>query len=253
MKTAGISPRTLLQLVREARDGPRPSGPILVDGPLASHLARSLAEGGEPGLVVTARDPAAAACFVCVLGGAPKPEQLALLRRAARAGTPTVAVQTGDAQPHVPYVLAEDVVDCTPGQGFPVEEIAAAIVRGLGREAAALAALLPVLRPAAQRRLTLQAAGLAAGVAAAPWSSGAHLPVLVPLQARLLRDLDVTAGRPQPELGVSVGPELGGALAAGIAGRRLVRGLPFRGPLVRAAVAAGLTTGLAAAATRLRT
>jgi uncharacterized protein (DUF697 family) len=254
MNAAGVSPRLLLQLAREAREGGRPAGPVLVVGPLAAHLARSLAEGGDPALVTTAGAAERASVVVCVLGGAPKPEQLALLRAAARAGVPSVAVQTGEPA-HVPYVLPEDVVACTPGKGFPVPEIAAAVARGLGRDAAAVARRLPVLRPAAERRLTLRAAGVAAGVAAAPWGSAAHLPVLVPLQARLLRDLAVAEGRPLPssqqEVGVSVGPELGAALAVGLAARGLVRRLPLRGPLVRGAVAAGVTLGLASAA-RLR-
>ncbi len=256
MSLAGLSPGTLLRLAREAREGDHPSGPLLVAGPLAAQLAKSLAEGGDAALVRTAGDAASACALVCVLGGAPTPEQEAQLRVATRAGVPTIGVQVGDPEARVPYVLPGDVVVCNPGQGFPVADIAAAIVGGLGREAAPLAARLPALRPAAHRGLATRAAGAAAGMAAVPWGADEHLPQLVLLQTRLLRDLAVTAGRPAPttqqEVAAAVGPELGSALAVGIAARSLVRRLPLRNRLIDAAVAGGATLALATAATRLR-
>ncbi len=256
MNLFGLSPGAVLRLVREAGDGARPTGSLLIVGPLAPQLARLLAEGGEPGLVRVSGDPAAAAVVVCILGGEPAAEQLAMLRAATRAGVPTVAVQTGAENVPAPYVLAEDVVLCAPGAGFPVDEITTAVVRGLGRDAAALAARLPVLREATQRALTRRASGVAAGLSAAPWLTASRLPVLVPLQARLLRDLDVTAGNPAPSsqqaLGVAVGPELGAALAVGLAARSLVRRLPFRTPLLEAAVAGGATFALGRLAARVR-
>ena len=172
-------------------------------------------------------DPSSAGALVCVLGGAPTPEQETQLRVAARAGVPAIGVQTGDPETRIPYVLPGDVVVCPPGQGFPVAEIAAAVVAGLGREAAPLAARLPALRPAAERALAARAAGAAAGSGCVPWGTDEHLPLLVLLQARLLRDLAVTSGRPAPatqqEVGAAVGPELGSALAVGLAARSLVR------------------------------
>ena len=246
----------LLRLAREARESSRHSGPLLVVGPLAAQLARSLAEGGDAALVRTTGDAAYAGALICVLGGAPTPEQEAQLRLATRAGVPTIGVQVGDPEARVPYVLPSDMVVCSPGQGFPVADIAAAIVNGLGRQAAPLAARLPALREAAQRVLVSRAAGAAAGLAAVPWGTDEHLPALVPLQARLLRDLAITSGHPAPtnqqEVGAAVGPELGSALALGIAARSLVRRLPLRNRLIDAAVAGGATLALATAATRLR-
>ena len=256
MSPLGVSSGTVLRLVREAGAGARPLGSLLVAGPLAPQLVRLLVEGGDAGLVRTTGDPASAAVVVCILSGAPAPEQLTMLRAATRAGVPTVAVQMGDAGLRVPYVLPEDVVGCPPGSGFPIEEIAAAAVRGLGRDAAALAAALPVLRTATLGTLTARCAAVAAGLAAAPWAAAAKLPLLVPLQARLLRDLDVAAGRQvpstRPELGAAVGPELGAALAVGFAARTLVRRLPFSSRLVEAAVAAGGTLALGRLASRAR-
>jgi hypothetical protein len=256
MSLAGLSPGAVLRLAREARDGDHPAGPLLVIGPLSAQLAKSLADGGDASFVRTGGDASSAGAFVCVLGGAPTPEQEAQLRLAARAGVPTIGVQAGDPEARVPYVLPGDVVVCPPGQGFPVAEIAAAIVRGLGREAAPLAARLPVLRTPAHRVLAARAAGAAAGLAAVPWGTDEHMPVLVLLQARLLRDLAITSGRPAPatqqEIGTSVGPELGSAVALGIAARSFVRRLPVRNRLIDAAVAGGATLALATAAARLR-
>jgi hypothetical protein len=239
VNVAGLSPGGLLRLAREARGGDLPAGPVLVVGPLSAQLAKALAEGGDSALVRTAGDASSAGALVCVVGGAPTPEQNAQLRAATRAGVPTVAVQTGDPGTRVPYVLRSDVVVCRPGQGFPVREIADATVGGLGQDAAPLAARLPVLRPAAQHG-----------------NDEPQLPLLVLVQTRLLRSLAVASGRPAPstqqEVGATVGPELGAALAVGLGARSLVRRLPVRNRLVDAAVAAGATFALATAATRLR-
>jgi hypothetical protein len=114
--SAGISPRAVFTLVKEARDGSGPPAPILVSGPLAPQLARALADGGDAALVRTAGDPGHSSAVICVLAGAPSVEQLALLRVAARAGIPAVAVQTGDGPAAIRYVLPEDVVECPAGQ-----------------------------------------------------------------------------------------------------------------------------------------
>lgn len=255
MTILGVPLGTVFRLAREARDVGTP-GQLLVIGPLAPQLARLLvAEGGDRALVhVGGANPAGAAAVVCVLAGAPTAEQVAVLRSAARAGVPTVGVQTGDPAAAVPYVLAGDVVHCPPGQGFPVEEIAAALCRCLGRSAAPLAARLPALREAAARALTTRAVVTAAGLAA-PWAPRRHLPTLVPLQARMLRDLAVASGSPTPvtqeELGAAVGPELGVPLVVGVVARTLLRRLPRR-RAIDASVAGGVTLALAALARGLR-
>ena len=102
-------------------------------------LARELREGGDASAVVEDRVEGLA---VLVWLGAADEERL---RAASRAGVPIVAV-TDEAS--VPYVLATDLVRVPPGQGFPVEAIAAAIAARLGEDATVLAARLPVLRPA---------------------------------------------------------------------------------------------------------
>ena len=57
------------------------------------------------------------------------PRTSRLLRAAERADVPVVGVQTGTEVFDIPYVLATEVVMCSPGSGFPVEEIARAIAR----------------------------------------------------------------------------------------------------------------------------
>ena len=246
----------VLRLARDARDADARPAPLVVVGPLAPQLATALAAQGDPSLVLAGGDPRHAAAVVCVLGGAPTPEQERILRTATRAGTAVVGVQTGDPHARVPYVLAEHLVACPPGEGFPVGEIATALVAALDRDAAPLAARLPTLRPAAERLLARRGAARAAAVAVARSSPPAKLPVLVLLQAALLRDLEVTRGRPAPssqqEVATTAGVDVGAALATGLAARALVRRLPFRNGVVEAAVAGAGTLALAALAARAR-
>jgi len=257
MRMLGLQVGAVLRLVREARDGVSPHGSILVVGPLAPQLARLLAAGGGDRTLVRTGggDVSNTPAVVCVLAGEPTAEQTAALRSAARASVPAIAVQTGGGVASVPYVLAGDVITCPPGQGFPMDAIAAAVCRALGRRSAPLAARLPALREAAGCAIAGRAAGVAAGLAAVPWGSKAQLPLLVPLQARMLRDLAVVSGAPTPltqqGLATAVGPEVGAALGVGALARTLVRRLP-RSRLVDGAVAGGVTLALAEGARRLR-
>lgn len=255
----GFSAGDVVRLAREAREGAPQARPVLVLGPLAPQLTRALAAGADSHAVRTEGRPEQASALVCVLAGEPRAEQLELLRGAARALVPIVAVQTGEPRTRVPYVPAADVIDCPPGRGFPVDEIAATLVRVLGKDVTGVAARLPVLRDAALRRLVAESAGRAAVIAGAPWVRRSHLPLLVLLQARLLRDLATASGRPPPqtpqEVGVALGPELSGTLAVGLAGRALSRSVSWAGAPGRAAIALAGTLalgGLAATAhTRL--
>lgn len=252
MTRLGLPIGPLFRLLREAPEPLDPPGPIVVAGPLASQLARSLAANGDASLVRDRPGPEPAV-LVCVLAGDPSPEQSDLLRDAVRRGTPVVGVQTG-ATRDVPYIPAVDIVDCPPGSGFPIERIAAAIAATGGRDAAALAARLPVLRRAVVRTRIVRGAVQAAAVAGLPWVRGSHLPQLLVLQTRLSREVAAAGGHPAPAGpmvgGMQVRPELGLALAAGLAGRGIVRALPHGGAPVRAAVAAVATLGIGALAAK---
>lgn len=253
MNALGIGPRDVLSLARYNRSALAPKGPILVTGVLAEQLATELRAGGDASLVGTGGDPAAAAALVCVVGASVTPADEELLRAATRALVPAIAVRTGASDVRVPYVLATDIVDVTPGQGFPVAEIAQALAAVLGSGGAALAGALPVLRSAvAKRRITdgtLAAATIGLG------RGGPRLPLLALAQARLLADVATADGRTAPEspqaAAEAVAPPLAAALATGIAARAIVRRLPARSRLVDGIVAAAVTYALATAFARV--
>jgi hypothetical protein len=254
MTPLGIGPRDVLALARHAQHVDLP-GPLLVGGILAQQLADALSAGGDRALVATSGDPAHAVALVRVVAGAPTREDESQLRAASRALVPTVAVQLGVSTVPIPYVNALDVVDVPPGSGFPVETIAAALARAIGREGAPLAARLPALRTEFERRRLFDAALTSGAVAALTRQKGPHLPVLVLSQARLLTDLTTMtgAGRPGDPRAVAeaVAPRLGAAVATGLLSRSLVRRFPVRGRLVEAAVAAASTLALGYAFARI--
>jgi len=250
----GIGPRDVVSLARETQGAAAPRGPILVVGVLAEQLARQLAAGGDAALVRTRGDPADAAALVCVVAGAATAADEELLRAAARALVPAIAVQTATPGTRIPYVLATDVVDCEPGRGFPVGTIARALAAALGRNGAALAGELPVLRDAVRDRRT--ADGIVAAAVVAAGSGGPRLPLLALGQARLLSDVATAdgaapAGTAPRAAAEAIAVPLAAALATGLAARTLVRRLPLRNRVVDGAVAAAATYLLAAAFRRV--
>jgi hypothetical protein len=256
MKALGIGPRDVVALARHQRRGRAVRGPLLVTGLLAEQLARELRAGGEPGLVRTSGEPAEAAAFVRVVAGAATAEDERTMRDATRALVPVVAVQTASRSVRLPYVLAEDVVECPPGSGFPVDEIADRLAAALGQDGAPLAAALPVLRDAVARRSLTDGALAAASLAALGAGAGPRLPVLALAQARMLSDLSVASGADRtgdgPEAAArELGVPLAAAIGTGLAGRELVRRLPVRVRLLDALVAAGATVALGAAFRRI--
>lgn len=249
MSSLGIGPRDVVSLARHAA-AVAPRGPILVIGVLAEQLARELAAGGDPRLLETRGNPADAAALVCVVAGAATPGDEEALRTATRSLVPAVAVQTGPAPVRLPYVLATDVVECEPGKGFPLAEIADVLAGALGRDGAALAGRLPVLREAVERRRAA-AGAVAAGALAFATGAAPKLPALALAQTRMLSELDTAGGRPAPrearETAEAVGIPLAAALATGLAARTLVRSLSVRNRVLDGLVAAGVTYGLATA------
>jgi hypothetical protein len=115
--------------------------------------------------------------FVRVLAGAPTPEDEKLLRAADRADAPVVVVQTGTEFYEVPYVLATEVVMCTPGSGFPIEEIADAVAARLLEAGTGLAARLPVIREPLSEALIERFSRQNAVAAVAIFVPGADFPV----------------------------------------------------------------------------
>jgi hypothetical protein len=255
VKLLGIGARDVVGLARHQRSAREVRGPLLVTGLLAEQLARELRAGGEHGLVRTSGEPREAAALVRVVAGAATAEDERAMRSATRGLVPLVAVQTADRPVRLPYVLAEDVVQCSPGRGFPVDEIADRLAAALGEDGAALAASLPVLRDAFARRRATDGALAAGTLAALRAGAGPRLPALALAQARMLSDLTVASGADQGgdgrETAQDLAVPLAAALGTGLAGRELVRRLPFRSRVIDAAVAAGATLALGAVFRRL--
>jgi uncharacterized protein (DUF697 family) len=239
-----LSPLAVVSLLRELRRGIGDRRPLGIAGAreLVPLLARELREGGDASAVVEDRVEGLA---VLVWLGAADEERL---RTASRAGTPIIAV-TDEAT--VPYVLAADLVRVPPGQGFPVEEIAAAIASRLGEEATVLAARLPVLRPAVSRALIARASKRNALISAAVFIPGVDMPILTLNQIRLVMRLAVAHGE---ALDRHRAGELFGVVGAGFGFRAIAREVldlvPVAGWAVKGGVAYAGTKAIGEAAVR---
>ena len=256
MSKLPVPPTAVLGLVRELRASAQADKPLAVSGvkELAGALRRELARGGVASSV---RDEVAledAAVLVHVLAGSARDEDIALFKRAQKAGVPIVAVlagPNGEAEADPPYVLAENVVRIPPGSGFPLDDIASAIARTLGEKATPLAARLPVLRDAVVDRLIAQFSRQNAVVGVAVFLPGADLPVLTLNQIRMLLRIADAYGF---ELDRERIPEVLGVVGSGVGFRAVARSLlgavPVAGWAVKGGIAYGGTRALGEAAKR---
>jgi uncharacterized protein (DUF697 family) len=228
-----------MSLLRELRTGAGDSRPLTVAGvpALVPALARELRRGGDAGEVRENGPLEGASALVEILEGEPDEAQLARMRAAADAEVPVVAVTEADAV-SLPYVLATDIVRILPGAGFPVEEIAAALARGLGESGTALAARLPALRPAVCDELIRSFSRRNGLIGAAVFIPGVDMPILTLNQARLVLRIAVAHGQ---EIDARRAPELlttfGGALAFRALARELLDVVPVGGWALKGAVA----------------
>jgi len=248
----GIGIGQVVGLVKETRSLEGASAQIAVSGPGAGDFAAALAAGGDRAAVSVDGDPSGAAVAVRIVDGAQSPAEAAVLRRLSRAGTPLVVVRRRVTE-KIPYVFPGDVLD-VDGEP-PVAEIVALIARVSGPAGPALAARLPVLRPAVAQRLIATTSLTNAAIAASPWIKQAQLPLLTLAQSRMLLLLGLSGGdvlpRDPKELARAAAPAVGGSIAVGLGARALVRRSPLGGPIVRAAVAYAGTRVLGAVRLRL--
>jgi uncharacterized protein (DUF697 family) len=246
-----LHPGAIWSLVKEARTALEDVRPLHVSGVLATTLEKELGRGGAPGAVRSQGDVAGAAALVRVLAGAATEEDERELRAARRAGAPTIAVQTGTGRYDVPYVLATDVVACSPGAGFPVEEIARALASRLGESATPLAARLPVLRDAVCDELIERFSRKNGLLGVAIFVPGADFPVLTLNQLRLVLRLASAHG---VEVDQSRLPEVLGTVAAGLGfrtvARQLLGAVPVAGWAVKGGIAYAGTRAVGEAARR---
>ena len=239
-----LGPLAFVSLVREVSRGSGDQRPVSVAGAreLLPIIARQLREGGDASAVVEGRLEGVA---VLVWVGPPDEDQL---RAADKAGVPIIAVTDAE---HVPYVLATDLVRVPPGQGFPVEEIAAAVARKLGEGGTALAARLPVLRRAVCDELIRSFSKKNAIVSAAVFVPGVDMPILTLNQARLVLRIALAYGQ---EIDKERAVELLGVVGAGfgfrIVARELLDLVPVAGWALKGAVAYGGTKAIGEAAVR---
>jgi uncharacterized protein (DUF697 family) len=246
-----LTPWVVVGLVKELRVAAEDTRPIQVSGALASQLEKELARGGAPGAVRSGGRVEDAAVLVRVLGGAPTEEDERELRAAKRAKVPVVAVQTGTEVFDVPYVLATDVVVCRPGEGFPVEEIAAAVAARLGENGTSLAARLPVLREPVCEGLIERFSRQNGIIGVAVFLPGADFAVLTLNQIRLVLRLAAAHG---VEVDQSRVPEVLATIGVGFGLRALARQLlgavPIAGWVVKGGIAYAGTRALGEAAHR---
>jgi uncharacterized protein (DUF697 family) len=247
-----VKPMAIVALVRELRTGAGDTRPLLVAGvpALVPALARELRRGGEAGAVLEAGRPEDASALVYLLEGEPGAADLELLRAAARADVPIVAVSE-QAQRSIPYVLANDIVEVLPGAGFPVEQIARAVARRLGESATPLAARLPALRRPVCEELIRSFSKTNGLVAAAVFVPGVDFPVLTLNQARLVLRIAAAHGE---EIDARRALELLTVVGGGFGFRALARELldlvPVAGWALKGAVAYAGTRAVGEAALR---
>jgi uncharacterized protein (DUF697 family) len=248
---AKLSPMALWGLAKEMRIAADDTRPLVISGPLAAQLEKELSHGASPGAVRVDGRPEDAAVFVRVLAGAPTPEDEQVLRAAQRADVPVVGVQTGTEVFDIPYVLATEVVMCSPGSGFPVEEIACAIAARLGESGTGLAARLPAVREPLSEALIEKFSRQNAIVGVAIFIPGADFPVLTLNQIRLVLRLGSAHGVEVdqdrwPEVLATIGAGLGFRAVA----RQLAGAIPVAGWLVKGTVAYTGTRAVGEAAHR---
>ena len=248
---AKLSPMAVWSLVRELRLAAEDTRPLVLSGPLAPQLEKELVRGAAPGSVRRDGRPEYASCLIRILAGAPTEEDEGMLRAAKRAKVPVVVVQTGTDDVDVPYVLATDVVKCRAGEGFPVEEITAAVAARLGEAGTGLAAKLPVLREPLSSKLIESFARKNGILGVAIFVPGADFPVLTLNQIRLVLRLAAAHGvevdqQRLPEVLATVGAGLGFRAVA----RQLLAAVPVAGWVVKGGVAYGGTRALGEAAHR---
>ncbi|HWL31973.1 MAG TPA: hypothetical protein VNP89_00090 [Gaiellaceae bacterium] len=246
-----LSPWTVWGLLRELKIAAQETRPLVVSGPLAEQLAKELSRGAAPGAVRVGGRVQDAACLIRLLAGAPTEADEQELKAAKRAQVPVVVVQTGTEDFDIPYVLATDVVTCRPGEGFPVEEIAAAVSARLGEAGTGLAARLPVLREPLCRELIESFSRKNGILAVAIFVPGADFPVLTLNQIRLVLRLGAAHGVDVDQQRL---PEVLATVAAGFGfravARQLLGAIPIAGWAVKGGVAYAGTRALGEAAMR---
>ena len=246
-----ISPGAAFGLLRELRATAADPGPVVVTGALSDVLRKDLTRTGGAA-AVRSGSPEGGSVLVHVLAGPIVEDDLRVLRDASRARVPIVAVLAGPGiSDRVPYVLATDVVRVPKGSGFPVDEIARAIVEKLDESATGLASRVPVLQRPMAEALVHRFSRRAGVVGAAVFVPGADLPVLTLMQLRLVLRIAAIYGEDlEPQRVPEVLAVIGSGLAFRTVARQVLGVVPLAGWLVKGGVAFGGTRAIGEAAIR---
>jgi hypothetical protein len=247
--------RNVASALRKELD-PVIAGPLLVTGMLAEQLARDLARGASPGAVIAADASrlAGSSALVHVIAGEPSPADDELVRDADSRSIPIVLVQLWPQEDWTPpFVLTPYVVECGPGKGFPISEIASRIVEAV-ENPVAVARRIPVLQDSVAEYLVGTTAIRAAILGAIGAKSGAARPLITLEQLRMLAELRLlkNASARSDELkplAALAAPVVGAGFLFRKAARSAQRALPA--PVVNAAVAAAATMAVGEAFRRL--
>ncbi len=222
--------------------------PLAVGGALAAQLRKELVAGGDE-TAVRLGGPEGAVAYVHVLGGAVGADDERALRAARDAGVPIIVLARD--RSYVPHVLAQDIIVVPPATGFPIAELASALVRRAAG-AVPLAARLPALRPAVCEQLVRTASRQNGLVGVAVFLPGVDLPVLTLNQLRLVLRIAAAHGQ---EVGPARLPEALGIIGAALGFRSVARSLaglvPGVGWAVKGGVAYSGTRALGEAAVRV--
>jgi hypothetical protein len=247
--------RSVAGVLREQVD-PVSVGPLLVSGMLSEQLARELGAGADLGAVLPADGSriAGAAALVHVIAGAPSAADDSLVQQADAQGVPVILVQLWPQEEWTqPFVLSPFVVECRPGEGFPVAEIAHRLVEAV-EDPPALARRLPVLQDPVADAVVGGAAVRAAIIGAISARKRDARPLLALEQVRMAAELhqlkETHAGSDalRPLAGLAAGV-VGAGFLFREAARKAQRALPSS--LVNPVVAAAGTWVLGEALRRL--
>jgi uncharacterized protein (DUF697 family) len=261
-----VKPAALLGILKELRASADTDRPLVVSGAreLVSVLERELTRGGVSSAVRQQGPVEGAIALVHIVAGRLEDDDERVLKEAAQARIPIVAV-TRDDEPrkgigdrmnpvpdaHIPYVLDRNVVRVRAGTGLPVEEIATRLARALGEAGTPLAARLPVLRRPVCEELIRKFSRQNAFIGLAFFVPGTDLPVLTLNQIRLVLRIADAYGF---EIDRERVPEVLAVIASGLGlrtvARRAVGFVPVVGWALKGGVAYVGTRALGEAAVR---
>jgi uncharacterized protein (DUF697 family) len=259
-----LSPTSVLGVVKEMRADDQDVKPLLVGGAAehAQAIVSAFADFAAPEALrdISGRPPSAydlegASVLVYAAGGpTPREDDEKVFQLASRKGVGIVCVlfgvSTGDPPP-IPYVLDSDVIQVTPGEPLPVEEIAERVAERAGDAAHLLAARIPALREPVVEKLVKGFAVQNGVLGVAIFIPGADFPVLTLNQIRMVLRIAAAHGE---ELDKDRIFEILSVVAAGLGFRTVARQLagvvPGLGWAVKGGVAYGGTIALGEAASK---